>query len=93
MDGCNSSVKKSTYMKKWMAQTDRLNETSTAKKMNGRLLLISSNKATHYFKEWATASGVLKNIYCLYKYLMLQTDSLNSSCSQKLQYPKRKLRL
>ena len=48
---------------------------------------------TQYFKEWTTLSGVLKKIYCLYKNLMLQIDSLNSSCSQKLQYPEIKLKL
>ena len=61
--------------------------------MNGRSLILFSNKITHCFKEWMTAvSGVLKKIYCLYKNLMLQIDPL-SSCSQKLQYPEKKLRL
>ena len=48
---------------------------------------------THYFKEWTTASSVLKKIYCLHKSLMLQINPINSSCSQKLQHPERKLRL
>ena len=28
--------------------------------MDGRLLLLSSNKITHYFKKWTTPGGVLK---------------------------------
>ena len=84
MGGCNCSVKKSPYMKEWMVQSNPPKEASTVRKINGRSLLLSSNKMTHYFKEWATASSVLKKIYCLYKNLMLQIDSLNSSCSQKL---------
>ena len=86
---------KSSYMKEWMAQADPPKEANTVKKMNDRSLFISSNKKTHYFKEWTTSSGrlttVLKRIYCLYKYLMLQIDPLSSSCFQKLQYPERKL--
>ena len=70
-----------------MAQTDPLREASTVKKMNYRLLLLSLNKIVHYYKKWNTASGALKTIYCLYKNLMLQIYSLNSSCSQKQQYP------
>ena len=54
-------------MEEWMAQADPSKEASTVKKMNGRLLLLSSNKMTHYSREWATTSGVLKKIYCLYK--------------------------
>ena len=78
-------------MKEWMAQADPPKEASTVK--NGQLLLLSSNKMTHYFKEWTTISGVLKKIYCLYKNFMLQTDPLNSNCSQNLQYPEKKVRL
>ena len=49
---------------------------------------------THYYvKDRTTASSVLKKIYCLYKSLMLQINPINSSCSQKLQHPERKLRL
>ena len=76
-----------------MAQAASLREVSTVKKMNDRSLLLSLNKITNYFKKWSTASGVLKTIYCLYKNLMLQIDPLDSSCSQKQQYPKRTLRL
>ena len=54
------------------------------------MLLLSSNKMTHYLKERTTVSGVLKKIYCLYKNLMLQIDPLTNNCSQKLQYPERK---
>ena len=61
--------------------------------MNDRLLLLSLNKITHYFKKWTTGSGVLKKIYCLYKNVMLQIDPFKSSCSQKQQYPERTLRL
>ena len=85
--------KKSPHMKEWMAKADPPIETNAVKKMNDRSLLISSNKTTHYFREWTTASFVLKKIYCLYKNLVLQIDPLSSSCSQRLQYPKRKLRL
>ena len=52
--------------------------------MDGRLLLVSSNKTSHYFKEWATAGGVLKKTYCLYKNLIFPIDSASSSWSQKL---------
>ena len=93
MGGCNSSVKKPPSMKELMAQADPPKEASTVKKMNGRSLLLSSNKMTHYFKEQTNISGVLKKIYCLYKNLMLQIDPFNSSCFQNLQYPERQLRL
>ena len=93
MDGCNYSVKKSPCIKKWMAQVDPSKEASIVKKMNNHLLLLSSSKTTHCFKEWMAVSGVLKKIYCLYKNLMLQIDPLNSGCSQKLQRPEKKLRL
>ena len=93
MDGCNCFVKKSSYMKELIAQADPPKETITVKEMNGQSILFSSNKTTHYFKEWTTASCVLKKIYCLYKSLNLQIDPLSTSCSQKLQYPERKLRL
>ena len=86
-------LEKSPYMKEWMAQADPPKEDCAVKKMNGRLLLLLSNKMTHYFKEWTTASGVLIKIYCPYKNLMLQIDPIQSSCSQKLQHPKTKLRL
>ena len=88
-----ASLNKSYNVKEWVAQVDPPKEANTVKKMNGRSLLIFSNKTTHYFKEWTAARCVLKKIYCLYKNLMLQTDPLSSSCSQKLQYPERKLRL
>ena len=69
-------LKKSPSMKEWMAQADPTKEASTVKKMNGRTLILSSNKMTHYFKEWTTPSGVFKKIYCLFKHLMLQIDLL-----------------
>ena len=80
-------------MIEWMDQTDPLREASTVRNMNDRLLLLSLNKITHYFKKWTTASDVLKKIYCVYKNLILQIDPLNSSCSKKQQYPERTLRL
>ena len=76
-----------------MAQAAPLREASTVKKMNDRSLLLSLNKITHLFKKWTTEIGVLKKIYCLYKNVMLQIDPLKNNCSQKQQYPKRKLRL
>ena len=76
-----------------MAQAPPLRGASTVKKMNDRSLLLSLNKITHYFKKWSTTSGVLKKVCRLYKNSMLQIDPLNSSCSQKQQYPKRTLRL
>ena len=85
-------LKKSSYMKEWMAQADPPKE-FTVKKISGRSLLLYSNKMTHCFAEWTTPSSVLKKIYCLYKNLILQIDPLNSSCSQKLQHPERKLML
>ena len=77
----------------WMAQAAPLREASTVKKMKDRLLLLSLNKITHNFKKWTTGNGVLKKIYCIYKNVILQTDLLKSSCSQKQQYPERTLRL
>ena len=56
-------LKKSPYMKKLMAQADPSKEASTVKKMNDRLLLLSSNKMMHYFKKWTTPSSVLKKEY------------------------------
>ena len=41
-------------MKEWMAQPQPPKGASTIKRMTGRSLLLSSNKMTHYFKEWAT---------------------------------------
>ena len=60
--------------------------------MNDPSLLFSINEI-NYFKKWTTGSGVLKKIYFLDKNMMLQTDHLKSSCSQKQQYPERTLRL
>ena len=88
-----AAVKKSPYMTELMAQAARLREASTVKKMNDRSLLLSLNKIIHYFKKWTTTSGVLEKIYYLYKNLILQIDPLNSSCSQKQQYPERTSRL
>ena len=77
MHGCNCSGKKSPSMKKWIAQGDPPKEVSTIKKMNGRLLLLSSNKMTYYFKEWTTIGGVLKK-YILF---LQKFDASNRSSS------------
>ena len=50
----------SPYVKELIAQGDPPKETSTVKEMNGQLILLSSDKMTHYFKEWTTASCILK---------------------------------
>ena len=81
----NAPIKRSPYIKEWIAHADPPKEANTNRKMNGRLLLLSLNKTTNYFKEWTTANGVLKKVYFLYKSLMLQIDLVSSSCSQKLQ--------
>ena len=86
-------LKKLPYMKKWTPQADPPKEGNTVQKMNGQSVLLSPNKTKHYFKEWTTASCVLKKIYCLYKNVILQIDPLSTSYSEKLQYPERELRL
>ena len=43
-------LKKSPYLKEWMAQADPTKEASTVKKMSVRSLLLSSNKMTHCFE-------------------------------------------
>ena len=47
-------------MKKWIPQSHPPKEGNTVQKMNGQPVLLSSNKTKHYFKEWTTASYVLK---------------------------------
>ena len=42
-----ASLNKSPYVKEWMAQADPPREANTVEKMNGRSLLIFSNKTTH----------------------------------------------
>ena len=55
-------------MKIWIAHADSPRDARTVKKNNDCLLLLFSNKMTHYFKEWTTTSGVLKkNILSLQK--------------------------
>ena len=49
-------------MKEWMAQADPPKGFSMGKKVNYRLLLLSSNKMTPYFEECMTASGALKKV-------------------------------
>ena len=50
MDGESCSVTKPPYMKQWMAQADPPKKASMVQKMNDRLLLLSSNKMSHYLK-------------------------------------------
>ena len=82
-------LKKSLYMKKWLAQADPPKEANTIKNMNGRLLLLSSNKTTHYFKEWTTVSGVLKKIYCLLIHTF-KFDAANRSIPLTVAVPRNK---
>ena len=93
MDGSNRFGKKSPQIREWIAQAPPLRKATTVKKMNDRSLLLYINEIIHYFKKRTTGSGFLKKIYFLQKNVMLQIDSLKSSCSQKQQYPKRTLRL
>ena len=72
-------------MIEWMTQVAPLRE--TGKKKNDRLLLLSLNEITHYFKKSTTGRGVSKKICYLYKNVILQIDPFKSSCSQKQQYP------
>ena len=88
MDGGNCYVKKSPYRKEWMGPADPLKKASTVKKINGRLLLLYSNKMTHSFKELTTVRDVLKKMYCLYKNLILQTDLLNAAVPKNYSAPK-----
>ena len=63
-----ASLNKSPHVKEWMAQADPPREANTVKKMNGRSLLIFSNKTTHYFKEWTAARCLKKYILSLQKF-------------------------
>ena len=58
-------LKKLPSMKKWIAQADP-KETRTVKKLNGRWLLFSSIKMTHYFK--ASVRYFLSNFYFFIKW-------------------------
>ena len=51
----------------------------TAKKMDGRSLLLSSNIAILYFKYGREQVVLWKKICCLYKSLKLQIDPLNKN--------------
>ena len=63
-----ASLNKSSYVNEWMAQADPPREANTVKKMNGRSLLIFSNKTTHYFKELTVARCFEKNVLSLQKF-------------------------
>ena len=69
-----------------MAQVDLPKEASKVKKKKGWSPVLSSNKMIHF--RW-----YFEKMYCLYKYLILEIDPLDSSCPQKLRCPERKLRL
>ena len=93
MHCCNCSVKKITLHEGMDGSSWSSKRSQYGKKMNSRSLLLSSNKMSHYFKQWTTRSCVLKKLYYLYKNLILQIDLRNSSCFQKLHFlKKRKLR-
>ena len=70
-----ASLNKSPYVKEWMAQADPPTEANTVKKMNGRSLLIFSNKTTRYFKEWTAARCLEKNILSLQKFITSNRSS------------------
>ena len=56
--------------------------------MNDQSLLISINEITHFFKKWATGSGVFKKIYFLYENVMLQIDLLKVAVPKNNSTPK-----
>ena len=70
-----ASLNKSLYVKEWMAQADPPREANTVKKMNGRSLLIFSNKTTHYFKEWTAARCFEKSILSPQKFITSNRSS------------------
>ena len=70
-----ASLNKSPHVKEWMAQADPPKEANTVKKMNGRSLLIFSNKTTHYFKEWTAARCFEKNILSPQKFITSNRSS------------------
>ena len=81
-------------MKKWMAQGDSTKKVSTVKKINGRSLILSSNKMTHYFKKWTTPGVVLKKyILFLQKLDASNRSSLTVAVPKNYSFPERKLRL
>ena len=84
MGGCNCSVKKSSYMKEWMAQADPRKEVNTVKKwMTGCYLSLQIKRHTT-LKNGRLQVVFWKKNYCLYKNLMLPIDSASSNWSQKL---------
>ena len=62
-------------MIQWMAQAAPLRRATKVKKNNDRLLLLSINEITHYFKKWTTRSGVLRKIY----FFLQKRDASNRS--------------
>ena len=82
MDGCSSSVKKSPYVKEWMAQADIPKEANPVKKMN----ILSSMKMAHYFKEWKLLTvAVCKNTVPLKR---INAKLRRSSSLEKVAVPK-----
>lgn len=55
-DDFTHSLKKTSYLKEWMAQAGPSKEASTFERMNGRPQSLSSNKMAHYFKKWMNIS-------------------------------------
>ena len=70
-----ASLNKSPHVKEWMTQADPPKEANTVKKMNGRSLLIFSNKTTHYFKEWTAVRCFEKNILSPQKFITSNRSS------------------
>ena len=63
MTTATAPLQKSRYMKELIGQADPPKEANTFEKMNGQLILLSSDKTTYYFKEWTSISCVLEKIY------------------------------
>ena len=84
-DGCNLTIKLFILHTEWMARADPPKEAKTFKKMSSLSLLLSLDKITHYFKEWTTASGVLKKI-CSAVFTKIWCS--NRSSSQNYSAPK-----
>ena len=79
-------------MKKCMAQVDPVKEPGTVKKLNEVVTLLFK-KYHVLLSKINDCKCFLKNIYCLYKKLIIQIDLLDSNSSQNVLYPERKLRL
>ena len=67
-------LKKSLNMNEWMVQADPPKKANTVKKMNSRLLLLSPNKATVYFK-YGRQKVVLWKEYIILKKPVVRKDT------------------